>query len=350
MWQKVRDYKDKIFTGFGLLYPEKVHHYFKLPGKFVKSHPTNLITRDGRKLDMDLLFEVDPDGVSVFEKMMINFEQQSQTVGIPKTYILDDYAVYSKCVYGLNVISVVAISENPKFSASMFPITKSSIINPMYIHFEWEEISKRLINLKDKINKHIKLSDDEALDFVFLPIFVSNDKIEMVVETLCELFKLDSSIEEELLGDISDVLRKYVEKCIPNSEKRKELNSMVDVEVRKQAMRIFYSDELALKDKENQEKLAAKDEIIASKDYDIASMNRDLASKDRDIASMNRDLASKDRDIASMNRDLASKDRDLAFKDAKISELINGVREIKRLNNLNGESLDIVNSLLKDFD
>ena len=97
---------------------------------------------------------------------------------------------------------------------------------------------------------------------------------------------------------------------------------MVDVEVRKQAMRIFYSDELALKDKENQEKLAAKDEIIASKDLEIASKNCDLASKDRD----------------------------LAFKDAKISELINGVREIKRLNNLSEESLAIVNSLLKDYD
>ena len=111
---------------------------------------------------------------------------------------------------------------------------------------------------------------------------------------------------------------------------------MVDVEVRKQAMRIFYSDELALKDKENQVKLAAKDEIIASKDYEIASMNYD-------IASMNYDIACK-------NLEIASKDRDLAFKDAKISELINGVREIKRLNNLSEESLAIVNSLLKDFD
>ena len=104
---------------------------------------------------------------------------------------------------------------------------------------------------------------------------------------------------------------------------------MVDVEVRKQAMRIFYSDELALKDKENQVKLAAKDEIIASKDYEIASMNYDIACK---------------------NLEIASKDCDLAFKDAKISELINGVCEIKRLNNLSEESLAIVNSLLKDYD
>lgn len=134
--EKVRDFKDKMFTAYGLLYPKETHHYFKSPGVFVRALLTKIVTRDGRKLDMDTLIEVDPDYETIFEKMLINREHQSHTVGIPKMYIIADYRDYSKCTYGLNVLSEIAINEDPKNSPVMFEVTKSDILNPRYIYFD----------------------------------------------------------------------------------------------------------------------------------------------------------------------------------------------------------------------
>lgn len=64
--------------------PEKLHHYLKLPGKFVRSYPTKIIRRDGSEAEMDWLMLADPDYKQIFERILINVEFQSGPVGPEK--------------------------------------------------------------------------------------------------------------------------------------------------------------------------------------------------------------------------------------------------------------------------
>lgn len=48
--------------------PNKIHHYLKLPGKFVRNYSTRLIRRDGSEREMDWLMLVDPDNETLFGK------------------------------------------------------------------------------------------------------------------------------------------------------------------------------------------------------------------------------------------------------------------------------------------
>ena len=66
-----------------------------------------------------------------------------------------------------------------------------------------EEVNERLINLEEKISNHKQLSDDEALDIAFLPMFASKNKAYDITEKVTHLFRKDTSLTGAFRNDIA---------------------------------------------------------------------------------------------------------------------------------------------------
>lgn len=140
--------------------PEKLHHYLKLPGRFVCNYPTWIVRRDGSQGEMDWLMLVEQDYETIFEKILINVEFQSSFVGKEKIKVIADYRDYSKTYYGFPVLTIIVITKGYELSEHEYSRVPSDIIRPCYIYIKWDEITERLKNIEDKINNQKQLSDD----------------------------------------------------------------------------------------------------------------------------------------------------------------------------------------------
>lgn len=183
--------------------PNKLHHRLELPRKFVKNYPTSIIRRDGSEREMDWLMLVEPDNVTLFEKILINVEFQSSKVDEQKIEVFADYRNYAKTYYGLPVLTVVVITDGYENSQKEYSRVSSDILRPHYIHMEESEVIERLNNIKE--NKD-NLSDDEAIDMVLLPMFASKKQAGYVTEELVKLFGKNKSITGIFRNDIAFAL------------------------------------------------------------------------------------------------------------------------------------------------
>ena len=278
---------------FSEVVPEKFKHYFKLPGKFVSNFPTKIYLRDGSERETDwLILTKQDDG-----ELLILIEFQSYAVDEKKMQIIADCADYSKIYYGRPVLVVIIITDGYESSKKEYHRTASDILKPIYIQMSEEEISKRLNNLEVKILNHEKLSDDEAFDLVFLPMFASRSKAEEITEKNVHLFKRDESIAGVFRGDIAFGLSIMIRKYFDLTEKGKELLKLIEPELDKSRLKDVIDYEVDYMKKSYENELSEKDEALAKKDSAIAKQNKALAKKDSAIAKQNKALAEKDEQI-----------------------------------------------------
>ena len=98
-------------------------------------------------------------------------------------------------------------------STKEYASTASDILRPVYIYMDWKEIEKRLNNLETKVHNNEKLSQEEAFDIAFLPMFAPKPKAKCITEKIVNLFRQDETLEGKLRYDIAYVLgimiRKY---------------------------------------------------------------------------------------------------------------------------------------------
>ena len=58
---------------------ERLHHYFKLPGNYVRNYPVSIVKRDGSQREMDWLILV-RDEADPCKEILINVEFQTKSV------------------------------------------------------------------------------------------------------------------------------------------------------------------------------------------------------------------------------------------------------------------------------
>ena len=252
--------------------PEKLHHYLGLPGKFVCNYPTRVIKRDGSEREMDWLIFAREDNAIIFEKILINVEFQSSYVGLKKIKVIAEYRDYSKTYYDFPVLSVIVITEGFDSSVLEYSRVSSDIIKPVYSQLEWSEVNERLKNIEDKINNQKQLSDDEALDMVFLPMFASNNNAKSVTEKLAKLFHKDKSLTGAFRNDIGFSLSLMVKKHFDFSDKGKELLKMLEGEIENTKLRDVVEFEVDFILRSHEKELAEKDEIISERDNEITML------------------------------------------------------------------------------
>ena len=247
---------DDITIGYLInVMAEKLHHRLNLPGRFVKNYPRRIIRRDGSEREMDWLMLVEPDNETLFEKILINVEFQSTRVTKDKIQTMFDYKDYSKIYYGLPVLTVVVITNEYEYSEKEYYKVVSDIFKPVYIHMNDEKVNENLKNIEKNIDR---LSDDESLDMVLLPMFASEKQACKVTEKIVNLFRKNKSLKGTFRNDIAFALSIMVRKYFDLTEKGKELLNMMNPEVTDSRMKdvIEYEVNYAIKayEKEIEEK------------------------------------------------------------------------------------------------
>ena len=270
---------------------EKLHKYLKLPGKFVRNYSTRLIRRDGSERDMDWLMLVEPDNEILFEKILINVEFQSSYVDKEKIKTIADYRDYSKTYYGLPVLTVIVIMDGFELSELEYSRVSSDILKPTYIRMERDEQIERLNNIEGKILNHNNLSDDEALDIVFLPMFSPKDKAEFVTEKIARLFVEDKSLTGMFRSDIATALSIMVMKYFGVSAKAKELLEMMKPEVVNSRLRDVVEFEVDYIKRSLEHELSEKDEVISEKNDVISQKEKVISQKDEVISQKDNEIS-----------------------------------------------------------
>ena len=281
--KKVHHPNDVSVKYFQATEAKKLFDYFKLPGKFVKNYSPRVVKRDGSELEMDWLILVDPDNKELFERILINIEFQTQRVDMRKIKVISDYKDYSKTNFGFPVLTIIIIFDEREFEASLkeYAITASDIFKPVYIHRPWKVIEKRLNNLEIKIQNNEKLSQDEAFDIAFLPIFSPKQKAKSVTEKITNIFSNDNTIKEPLRNDIAYVLGIMIRKYFDLTPKGKELLKLIDKEINKSDLMDVIEYELDYRDQAHKAEIK---EIIDTKDKEITAKDKEINTKNKENA------------------------------------------------------------------
>ena len=259
--------------------PEKLKDYFKLPGKFISNFPTKIFRRDGSEREMDWLMLVE----DCRGEFLIHVEFQSYAVDDEKIEIIADCTDYSKIYYGRPVLTVIIMTEGYGGSVKEFKRTSSDILKPIYICMSEEEVIERLNNLEEKILNHKKLTDDEALDIAFLPMFAPKNKAHDITEKVTRLFREDTSLTGAFRNDIAFGLSIMIRKYFDLTPRGKELLKMIEPELDASKLRDVIDFEVDYIKKSYEKELSEKDDILAEKDSILAEKDMILAEKDKEI-------------------------------------------------------------------
>ena len=228
---------------------------------------------------MDWLMLVE-DGRGEF---LIHAEFQSYAVDDEKIEIIADCTDYSKIYYGRPVLTVIIMTEGYGSSVKEFKRTSSDILKPIYICMSEEEVIERLNNLEEKILNHKKLTDDEALDIAFLPMFAPKNKAHDITEKVTRLFREDTSLTGAFRNDIAFGLSIMIRKYFDLTPKGKELLKMIEPELDASKLRDVIDFEVDYIKKSYEKELSEKDDILAEKDTILAEKDTILAEKDKEI-------------------------------------------------------------------
>lgn len=291
--KKVHHPNDVSVKYFQATEAKELFDYFKLPGTFIKNYSPRVVKRDGSELEMDWLILVDSDNKNIFERTLINIEFQTQRVDKKKIKVISDYRDYSKTNFGIPVLTIIIIFDEREFEVSIreYPITASDIIRPIYIHRPWKIIEKRLNNLEIKIHNKEKLSQNEAFDIAFLPMFASKQKAKFVTEKITKLFSNDETIKGTLRNDVAYVLGIMIRKYFDLTPKGKELLKLIEKEINKSDLMDVIEYELDYRDQAHKAEIKEKNEIINTKNKEINTKNKEITEKDKENARLKEILA-----------------------------------------------------------
>lgn len=106
---------DFLFRFNGENYPETNHDLLELPGKFKQLESTNIFTKNGETLQMDLVESVLPDGKKVKHAAMTNMEHQSRRLTPSKKETMFFYAIFLIAKYKEPCYSYVITNINTEF-------------------------------------------------------------------------------------------------------------------------------------------------------------------------------------------------------------------------------------------
>ena len=82
--------------GFGLMYnefPRELHEELDVPGIFKRKSNVKVRLKNGKVLEMDASYVVDPDFKVLFESAVVDLEHQSTHVDEDKIIVIGDYNI-----------------------------------------------------------------------------------------------------------------------------------------------------------------------------------------------------------------------------------------------------------------
>lgn len=294
MMMNEKNYQPKDFS-FRLIthrYPKSSHISFKFPGKFIKQLKTNIFTDDGRNLEMDFGELVNPDGI-ITQKSASNVEHQSE---LPKPVKIDaifDYRIGIVHENNICPYSIIITNINPGEKIQCCE-SHGQIFYVYYIYVDSEEIQKRLSILTDIVKSDKVLSQEEALNFAYIAIFVNDDEAKEILEKLAQLFHDAKIMESELQMDLHHVLKKIIRYQFDEKSKIKELLGMITKAMTPEEYEKLSSHQKTILDLEEQK------QICIQQEKKIAEQQSKNMQQQNEITEQQKEIRKKDEQIKNL--------------------------------------------------
>jgi len=262
-------------------FPRELHNQLKIPGKFKRKSNVKVHMNDGRILEMDSAYIVDPDYMEIFEPMAVNCEHQSGPVDLEKIKIIGYYGIQQIHDENLPQLSVIASHIEKEKHVQMYQRSPSDIVQLYFLDLGEEDNEKRLNNLNNIINQQDCLSDEDALNIGIIPLFAPRSRACEITEKSIVLYgKVVSKLSQRMKFTLYSVLHVLTDAFFDDENEFGRVMSMLDKKSDPETVERFVTLDLAFKDRDD----AFKDRDDAFKDRDEAFRSRDDALNEVEIA------------------------------------------------------------------
>ena len=282
------------------------HSTFGFPGKYLKKLDTNVVTEDGRNLEMDHGAVVLPDGGIIKIKSAIDAEHQSKLPDDSKIETIFFYVISKTHETNLPTVPIIITNEDPGSDVIDYEVF-NHVLRVHYIIVTSEKISKRLNILTDIVETRRDFTVDEVLNFAYIAVFVKTDAKE-IMEKIVILFSRFPKIDPDLKIDLHQVLKKMILYHFQDDlNKAKELLCLITIN--------FTSKEV--------DRMNSYEREIYAKDQEISRITEE---KDQEISRLTEE---KDREISRITEDYQEMSRLTEEKDQEISRLTEELNKLK---------------------
>ena len=273
---------DFWFRFVGEEYPETNHKFLNLPGIFKQIESTNVFTKEGKSLQMDLVESILPDGKNVKYAAITNMEHQARKLSPSKIEDIFFYSIFLIGKFKQPCYSYVITSVNHGVKEKIYEIDG----HPLKIHFILFD-EKRIYKILSTLNKidYTKVNMSE-MDFIRLNhcIIFAKDIIEKSVNLFISIEKIKFEYQLVLFLALKMMIKYHFR---DNFGKTKELLTMITKAVSDsmiEEMPLYQRTRQKLLDAQIQ--IVEKDKALAENELTIAENERIIAEKDEEIESL----------------------------------------------------------------
>ncbi|WP_405287738.1 hypothetical protein [Methanobrevibacter sp.] len=219
---------------FGVMYneyPKEFHEELNIPGIFKRKSNVKVRLKDGRMLEMDASYVVDPDFKVLFEPAVVDLEHQSTPVDMPKIKIIGDYNIQQIADERLPPLNVIASHLNEEKSIREFERTPTSTTKLMFLNLGRQDNKKRLNTVSNIIKNHEEhLTIGNALNLGIIVLFAPRDSACEITRQIVELYNKIKNKPKKLEYTLYSVICTMIDAYFDDDEEFKELIDMINNE------------------------------------------------------------------------------------------------------------------------
>ena len=291
---------DFWFRFVGEEYPETNHKFLNWPGIFKQIESTNVFTKEGKSLQMDLVESILPDGKNVKYAAITNMEHQARKLSPSKIEDIFFYSIFLIGKFKQPCYSYVITNVNHGVKEKIYEIDG----HPLKIHFILFD-EKRIYKILSTLNKidYTKVNMSE-MDFIrlnhciiFAKDYYAKDIIEKSVNLFISIEKIKFEYQLVLFLALKMMIKYHFR---DNFGKTKELLTMIT-----KAVSDSMIEEMPLYQRTRQKLLDAQIQIV-EKDKALAENELTIAENELTIAENERIIAEKDEEIESLKAKIKS--------------------------------------------
>ena len=219
---------------FGVMYneyPKEFHEELNILGIFKRKSNVKVRLKDGRRLEMDASYVVDPDLKVLFEPAVVDLEHQSTPVDMPKIKIIGDYNIQQIADERLPPLNVIASHLNEEKSIREFERTPTSTTKLMFLNLGRQDNKKRLNTVSNIIKNHEEhLTIGNALNLGIIVLFAPRDSACEITRQIVELYNKIKNKPKKLEYTLYSVICTMIDAYFDDDEEFKELIDMINNE------------------------------------------------------------------------------------------------------------------------
>ncbi len=292
--KKIYQIDDKTMKYIAIAETRRMHKYLKLPGEYISSYPNEVVLPNMESGRADAFY-------AVTGGLLINLEEESGEVNEKTLQKFSKYLKFGNFIHCLNVYTAVICKKNPKNFPKEYEISPTNILRPKYIYFEQKELWRKYENIIKKIEQRYELSEMEALDFAFIPKFISDKYAPQITEAFSNRFKDVIINEKELKTDVGVILGAMILKNIADETKQKRLLEMIGMDQGlRNDIQMIFEDEF----REINEKLDEKTHELNQKNQEINQKTHELNQKTHELNQKNQEINQKTHELNQKNEAL----------------------------------------------